>query len=74
MGNFIGAVCHGQCSQYSQRILDSFFSSEQDLVQITLKMDSIAITFLLAARRCWNAVLWCSISLQEFLHYIIIKY
>ena len=63
MGNFIGAVCHGQCSQYSQRILDSFFSSEQDLVQITLKMDSIAITSYLqhaaAGMQFYGAVSHC---------------
>ena len=73
MGSCNGMVNHSQYHQFFQRILQSFFPSQQDLLQMTRKIHSFVISFWQAARCCQNAIVWCDMSEQALLHYKIIK-
>ena len=73
MGSCITALNHNQYHEYFQRILHSFFTSKQDLLQMTTNIDSFGITFSQATRCCQNTMLWCNTSVQGLLYYTMIK-
>ena len=73
MGKSIDTMNHNQYHKYFQRTFHSIFTLQQDLLQTTTKMMIFLIILLQAARRCPNAVIWCSTSEEGLLCHKIIK-